>query len=215
MLSHDLVQVDGVFSLDGEDHDVTNNVWIVGDADEVVVIDAPHDAAPIIDAIGDRTVVAIVCTHAHNDHVTAAIELADAVDAPIWLHPEDGMLWAAVHPDRAPDGDLADGMEIDVADGTLEVRHAPGHSPGSCVLVDAETDDAGGQVFTGDTLFQGGPGATGRSYSSRPLILASIRDHLLTLPDATAVHTGHGDSTTIGDERPGVEEALAAEDVAH
>lgn len=213
VLGRELVQVDGVFSLDGEDHDVTNNVWLVGDDTEVVVVDAPHDAAPIIDAVGDRTVVAIICTHGHNDHVTAADALADALGAPVWLHPDDRMLWDVVHPDREPDGELSDGMEVDVADGTLVVRHAPGHSPGSCVLVDADPVAGGGQVFTGDTLFQGGPGATGRSFSSRPLILASIRDTLLSLPDDTLVHTGHGDSTTIGDERPGVEDALASEDV--
>lgn len=209
MLAHERVQVDGVFSLDGEDFDVTNNVWLVGDDDEVVVVDAPHDAAPIVAAIGNRTVVAIVCTHGHNDHVNAAADLSDAVGAPIWLHPGDRMLWDVVHPDREPDGDLSHGLEIDVAGGALVVRHAPGHSPGSCVLADADPDDTGGQVFSGDTLFEGGPGATGRSFSSHPLILASIRDQLLSLPDDTAVHTGHGDSTTVGAERPGIELALA------
>lgn len=210
MASLQLVQVDGVFSLDGQDFDVTNNVWVLGDDDEVVVVDAPHDAAPIIEAVGDRTVVAIICTHGHNDHVNAAVALAEAVGAPIWLHPDDRMLWDRVHADHEPDGDLSDGLELDVADLTLVVRHAPGHSPGSCVLVDA----AGGQVFTGDTLFEGGPGATGRSFSDRPTILRSIRDHLLSLPDDTLVHTGHGDSTTIGAERAGVEAALDDESSA-
>lgn len=207
MATRELVTVDGVFSLDGQDFDVTNNVWILGDDAEVVVIDAPHDDAPIIDAIGDRTVVAIICTHGHNDHVNAAVALSDAVAAPIWLHPADRMLWDVVHPDRGQDGDLFDGMQLDVADTSLVVRHTPGHSPGSCVLVDA----GGGQVFTGDTLFEGGPGATGRSFSSRPLILQSIRDRLLDLPDATLVHTGHGASTTIGAERAGLAAAIAQE----
>lgn len=207
MLGTDNVRVDGVFSLDGQDFDVTNNVWLVGDDDEVVVVDAPHDAGPIVEAIGDRTVVAIVCTHGHNDHVSAAADLADAVSAPVWLHPDDRMLWDTVHPDREPDGDLADGLAMDVAGGSLVVRHAPGHSPGSCVLVDG----AGGQAFVGDTLFEGGPGATGRSFSDRPTILASIRDQLLSLPDDTLVHTGHGESTTVGAERAGVEAAIAEE----
>ncbi len=204
MASLQRVQVEGVFSLDGQDFDVTNNVWVLGDDDEVVVVDAPHDAAPIIEAVGDRTVVGIICTHGHNDHVNAAVALAEAVGAPIWLHPDDRMLWDRVHPDHEPDGGLSDGLELDVADTTLVVRHVPGHSPGSCVLVDA----AGGQVFTGDTLFEGGPGATGRSFSDRPTILRSIRDQLLSLPDDTLVHTGHGDSTTIGSERFGVEAAI-------
>ncbi|MBY5162756.1 MBL fold metallo-hydrolase [Salsipaludibacter albus] len=209
MLDHERIEIDGVFSLDGQDFDVTNNVWLVGDAEEVVVVDAPHDAGPIVEAVGDRIVVAIVCTHGHNDHVNAAVDLADAVDAPIWLHPEDRMLWDAVHPDREPDGDLEHGLVMDVAGGSLVVRHAPGHSPGSCVLVDGM--GGGGQVFTGDTLFEGGAGATGRSFSSRPQILQSIRHRLLDLPDDTVVHTGHGPSTTIGAERPGIEQAIADE----
>jgi glyoxylase-like metal-dependent hydrolase (beta-lactamase superfamily II) len=211
VLAIDKVEIDGVFSLDGQDHDVTNNVWLVGDDDEVVVLDAPHDARPIVEAVGGRRVVAVLCTHGHNDHVTAAADLADAVDAPVWIHPDDRMLWDVVHPHRAPDGDLAHGQRIEVGGGVLEVRHAPGHSPGSCVLVDVTGDGEPTQVFTGDTLFEGGPGATGRSFSSRPLILQSIRHRLMDLPDATVVHTGHGPSTTIGAERAGVEAAIADE----
>lgn len=207
MTTRELVTIDGVFSLDGQDFDVTNNVWLLGDDSEVVIIDAPHDHEPIVQAVGDRTVVAIICTHGHNDHVNAAVALSDVVQAPIWLHPDDRMLWDVVHPDREPDGDLSDGMGLDVAGTTLTVRHAPGHSPGSCLLVDA----AGGQVFSGDTLFAGGPGATGRSFSDRPTILRSIRDRVLDLPDDTLVHTGHGDSTTVGDERPGVVAAIEEE----
>ncbi len=211
MLPHERLEIDGVFSLDGQDFDVSNNVWLVGDGEEVVVVDAAHDADAIATAIGDRTVVAIVCTHGHNDHVNAAVLLADTVDAPIWLHPDDRMLWDVVHPDREPDGDLEHGLVMDVAGGSLVVRHAPGHSPGSCVLVDGDTSGPGGQVFTGDTLFEGGAGATGRSFSSRPQILESIRHRLLDLPDDTVVHTGHGPSTTIGAERPGIEQAIADE----
>lgn len=211
MLGRERIEIDGIFSLDGQDFEVTNNVWLVGDGDEVIVIDAPHDAGPIVAGVGDRTVVAIVCTHGHNDHVNAAVALSDAVGAPVWLHPDDRMLWDAVHADRAPDGDLEHGLVMEVADGTLEVRHAPGHSPGSCVLVDVSSGGPHGQVFTGDTLFEGGPGATGRSFSSRPQILQSIRQRLLDLPDETLVHTGHGPSTTIGAERPGVEAAIADE----
>ena len=77
--------VSGVFSLDGQDFDVDNNVWLVGDDDEVLVIDAPHDAAPIVEAIGGRRVTAIVLTHGHNDHITAAVDLREATGAPIWF----------------------------------------------------------------------------------------------------------------------------------
>lgn len=195
----------GTFALDGGEWDVDNNVWIVGDDTEAVVIDAAHDAAAIEDALGGRRLRAIICTHAHNDHIDAAPALADATGAPILLHPDDLPLWKRTHPDRAPDGELADGQEITVAGTTLTVLHTPGHAPGAVCL------HAPGlaTVFTGDTLFQGGPGATGRSFSSFPVIVDSIRDRLLTLDPETAVRTGHGDSTTIGAEAPHLEEWIA------
>jgi glyoxylase-like metal-dependent hydrolase (beta-lactamase superfamily II) len=189
----DKVVVSGVFSLDGQDFDVDNNVWLVGDDDEVLVIDAPHDAAPIVAAIGGRRVTAIVLTHGHNDHITAAVALREATGAPIWFDAEDRMLWDAVHPDSVPDRALAEGVTFDVAGTTLTALHTPGHSPGSTCLYAPGL----GTVFTGDTLFCGGPGATGRSYSDKPTILESIRARLLPLPGDTVVRTGHGDDTTI------------------
>jgi glyoxylase-like metal-dependent hydrolase (beta-lactamase superfamily II) len=185
------VVTSGTFSLDGGTWDVDNNVWIYGDEDEVVVIDAAHDADAIAAAVGARPVKAIVCTHAHDDHVNVAWDLARELDAPVLLHPADRVLWDLTH-DRAPDGDLTDGELITVAGSTLRVVHTPGHSPGGVCLV------GDGLVFSGDTLFHGGPGATGRSYSDFPTILDSIRERLLSLPSETVVHTGHGDDTTIG-----------------
>ncbi|MFP5283075.1 MAG: MBL fold metallo-hydrolase [Actinomycetes bacterium] len=189
----------GTFSLDGETHAVDNNVWVVGDDTECVVIDAPHDVGAILPLVGDRRVRAVVCTHAHDDHVRVAPELGAAVHAPVLLHPADAPVWALTH-DAPPDGELSDGQVIAVGDTELTVLHTPGHSPGSVCLYAPDL----GVVFTGDTLFAGGPGATGRSFSDADEIRASIRSRLLTLSAATVVKTGHGPDTTIGAERAGL-----------
>ncbi|MDR7278804.1 MBL fold metallo-hydrolase [Catenuloplanes atrovinosus] len=192
----------GTFSLDGQTFDVDNNVWIVGDDTECVVIDAPHDVDAILAAVGGRTVRAILATHAHDDHVRQAPALAAATGAPILLHPDDRPVWQLTHPEVTPDAPLADGQTIEVAGVTLHVLHTPGHAPGACCF----HVPALGAVFTGDTLFQGGPGATGRSFSDFDTIIESITSKLLPLPPETAVHTGHGDSTSIGAEAPHLDE---------
>jgi glyoxylase-like metal-dependent hydrolase (beta-lactamase superfamily II) len=189
----------GTFSLDNQTFDVDNNVWVIGDDDECLVIDAPHDVDAIMAVVGDRTVRAIVCTHAHDDHVRVAPALRERVVAPILLHPADRPLWELTHDDELWDVDLSDGQELAVAGTAVRVLHTPGHAPGAVCLYVPDL----GCVFTGDTLFKGGPGATGRSYSDGDLIKDSIRAKLLALPDDTVVHTGHGDDTTIGEERRG------------
>ena len=203
MIEH--VVTSGTFSIDGEDFAVDNNIWIVGDDDEVLVIDAAHDHEPILEAVGERSVVAIVATHGHNDHINAGASLAEATGAPILLHPDDGELWSQVYGDRLWSADLADGEVLEAGGHRLEVRHTPGHTPGGVSLYDA----AAGVVFSADTLFSGGPGATGRSFSDFPTIIRSIESKLLTLPPETIVHTGHGDSTTIGAEAPHLDEWIA------
>jgi glyoxylase-like metal-dependent hydrolase (beta-lactamase superfamily II) len=186
----------GTFSLDGQSFDVDNNVWIVGDDRECVVIDAPHDLLAIVAAIDGRRVQAILCTHAHDDHVRVAPALGRVVGAPVLLHPADLPVWRLTH-EAPPGGDLTDGQQFAVGGIRLQVIHTPGHSPGAvCFYAPAL-----GVVFTGDTLFQGGPGATGRSFSDHDTILASIRGTLFALPDATVVKTGHGPDTTIGAEK--------------
>lgn len=195
----------GTFALDGGEWQVDNNVWLLGDDRSVVVIDAAHDAERVLAAVADRSVPLVVCTHGHNDHVNAAVEVAAATEAQIALHPADHVLWAQEYGDLRPDIDLADGAAFELGDTTVAVLHTPGHSPGAVSLY---VEDLGA-VFSGDTLFRGGPGATGRSYSDFPTIIASIRDRLLTLPAATVVHTGHGDDTTIGAEAPHLPEWVA------
>ncbi len=189
--------VSGTFSLDGETFEVDNNIWVVGDDEECVVIDAPHSVPAILDVVAGRKVKAILLTHAHDDHCRVAPQLREAVVAPIFLHPDDKVLWELTHTDHLWDLDLPDGWELTVAGTVLRVLHTPGHAPGGCCFHAPEL----GCVFTGDTLFNGGPGATGRSHSDRPQLEESIRAKLFALPDDTVVHTGHGDDTTIGAER--------------
>lgn len=187
----------GTFSLDGQTFDVDNNVWVIGDTEECVIIDAPHSVEKILDVVAGRRVKAIICTHAHDDHVRVAPELRVATGAPIMLHPDDKPVWELTHPDELWDLDLSDGLVISVGGSDLKVLHTPGHAPGAvCLYVEEH-----GCVFTGDTLFNGGPGATGRSFSDHDTIVASIRAVLFALPDETVVHTGHGDDTTIAAEK--------------
>jgi glyoxylase-like metal-dependent hydrolase (beta-lactamase superfamily II) len=200
----DRVVTHGTFELDGGSWEVDNNIWLVGDESDVVVIDAAHDAQPIIDAVGGRNVVAVICTHGHNDHVTVAPQLGEALDAPVLLHPSDDMLWRMTHPDKEFHI-LDDGAVLKAGGVELRAIHTPGHSPGSTCLYAPQL----GAVFSGDTLFQGGPGATGRSYSDFPTILASISAKLGKLPGDTVVYTGHGDTTTVEGELTHYDEWVA------
>jgi glyoxylase-like metal-dependent hydrolase (beta-lactamase superfamily II) len=187
----------GIFSLDGRTFEVENNVWVVGNDIECVVIDAPHSVDDIMAVVGDRTVRAIVCTHAHDDHVLVAPALRDKTGAPILLHPDDEPLWRMIHGSRPWNINLTDGQVIGIAGTTLQVLHTPGHTPGGVCLYAADLQC----LFSGDTLFEGGPGATGRSFSDRDTLEASIVRSLFELPPETVVHTGHGADTTIGQER--------------
>lgn len=164
------------------------NAWIVGDDEEVIVIDPGTDAGAVLAAVGEREVLAVICTHGHQTHVGAAVEVADRDAAPIALHPLDRVAWRETHPDEDPDIDMADGGIFDVADVRLEVIHSPGHSPGSVCLYSEEL----GVVFSGDTLLASGPATHEGEYPDFPGQLTAIGEQLLTLPGNTTVLPGHG-----------------------
>lgn len=201
----DHATVSGKFCLDGEVHDVDNNVWVVGDDQSCMVIDAPHDVEAIREVVAGRTVLAVLATHAHDDHIRVALELADEVETRVHLHPADLPVWALTHPTREPDALLTDRQSFAMGRVDIQVMHTPGHTPGSVCLYVPDF----GTVFTGDTLFAGGPGATGRSYSDFATITASIRERLLKLPGTTRVRPGHGPTTTIDEVIPHFDEWVA------
>ena len=198
----------GTFSLAGGAWDVDNNVWIVGDDSECLIIDPAHDPAAVVQAVDGRRVVAVLLTHGHDDHIRAVRAVAEAVGAKVHLNPADTMLWEQVYPGTTADAEIADGATFTVGGVSLTALHTPGHSPGSTCFYAPELGE-GGVLFSGDTMFNGGPGATGRSYSDFPTIIESIRERILTLPESTEVLTGHGDSTSVGAEKPHLQEWIA------
>jgi len=157
---------------------------------QAVIVDAAEEPDTILGNVADVSPQAILTTHGHFDHVGAAREVAAALEVPFFLHPADQDL-AGFAADRA----LGEGP-IPVGDLEITAIHTPGHTLGSTSFV------LPGVVLTGDTLFPGGPGATVSPGSSFDDILASIATHLFTLPDATLVMPGHGLDTTIGTEKP-------------
>jgi glyoxylase-like metal-dependent hydrolase (beta-lactamase superfamily II) len=170
----------------------TANTWIVGDDDEVIVIDPGSDAATVLDAVGDRAILAVICTHGHPGHATAALEVAERDEAPVALHPGDRQLWREVHADD-PDIDMEDGGKFEVAGVTLEVLHAPGHSRGSVVLYSEELD----ACFTGDVVTETGPVARDDGFPNWGRQLDAIGAQVLTLPADTRLLPGHGDEFTV------------------
>jgi len=170
-----------------------SNVWIIGDDDEVIVIDPGRDAEAVFDAVGDREVLAVICTHGHADHVAAALEVADRDEAPVALHQKDRMAWREAYPEDQADIEMEDAGIFEVADVALEVLHAPGHTPGSVCLYCEEL----GVVFTGDALLAGGPAAHDGEFPDFAGQLTAIGEHLLSLPPETRVLPGHGPETTI------------------
>jgi glyoxylase-like metal-dependent hydrolase (beta-lactamase superfamily II) len=169
------------------------NTWILGDDEEVIVIDPGEDAAAVLEAVGEREVLAVICTHGHAAHVAAAIEVAERDEAPVALHPADRNSWREQHRDSDPDIEMEDGGIFEVADVSVEVLHAPGHSPGSVCLYCEDLD----AVFAGDVVSAGGPVPHEGEFPDFPGQLSAIGEHLLTLPGRTRVLPAHGDELTI------------------
>ncbi len=169
------------------------NTWIVGDDDEVIVIDPGDNAAAVLDVVADREVAAVICTHGHAKHVAAAFEVAKRDDAPVALHPGDRLPWRDAHSAAQPDIDMEDGGVFEVSDVALEVIAAPGHSSGSVCLYCEEL----GAVFTGDVVTAAGPVPHEDYFSDFPRQLSSIGASVLTLDGQTRVLPGHGEETTV------------------
>ncbi len=190
------------------------------------VVDPGDDEPRITAALAGRRVVAVVLTHAHWDHVQAVDALRARHGCPVLASPAEAAVWAhelahlrahgqwdwaqETPPADAPapvpgwdgvvDGDLVDGDRLTVGRLAVEVVHSPGHTPGSSCL------RTGDDLLTGDTLFPGGPGLTGWPLSDFATVMTSIEHRLFTLPGHVRVHPGHGPATTIGRERPALEE---------
>ena len=182
------------------------STWLIGDSEEVIVVDPGEDAGAVLDAAGDREILAVICTHGHAAHVAAAREVAGRDEAPVALHPRDLLLWRDTHGAAAPDIEMEDGGVFEVADVTLEVIHAPGHTPGSVCLYSEEL----GAVFTGDVLLAEGPAAHAGVYPDFPAQLSAIGEQVLTLPAGTRVLPGHGDESTVAAAAKGFDGWVAA-----
>ena len=170
------------------------NTWILGNDDEVIVIDPAAEPAPVLAAVGGREILAVICTHGHAAHAAAALEVAESDEAPVALHPLDRAAWREVH-STSPDIDMEEGGRFEVAGVTLEVVHAPGHSRGSVLLYCEELDAA----FTGDVVTEAGPVPHSGGFPAWGRQLDAIGAHVLTLPMETRLHPGHGDQLTVAD----------------
>jgi glyoxylase-like metal-dependent hydrolase (beta-lactamase superfamily II) len=171
------------------------NAWLIGDDEEVIVIDPGEDADSLLEQVGDREILAVICTHGHASHVAAAVEVAERDEAQVALHRADRLLWRTVHDGGDPEIEMADGGRFDVADVQLEVIHTAGHTPGSVSLYCEDLE----VVFTGDALAASGPVPHEGRFPDFPGQLTAIGEHLLDLPLPTRVLPGHGEETTIGD----------------
>jgi glyoxylase-like metal-dependent hydrolase (beta-lactamase superfamily II) len=169
-----------------------NDVYVIRSRGQAIVVDGADESDRILAEVDGFEVRAIVQTHNHADHVQALRTLVHHLGAPVYAHPADPM--------PVPTQDILDGQAVQVGSARLRGIHTPGHTSGStCYLL-----EPGGFLFSGDTLFPGGPGNTDADPERFAQSMASL-DRLFELPDDTRVCPGHGIDTTIGRERPYVE----------
>jgi glyoxylase-like metal-dependent hydrolase (beta-lactamase superfamily II) len=205
------VVTSGKCTLDDDEYEVETNTYIVGDDDEVIVIDPANDAEAILKAVDGREVMAVICTNGRSNLLGAVIEVAEADEddpAPIALHRNDRLLWRQYFrqlakeikddelKDLQPDIDIEDGGLFEVAGAQLEVMHTPGFTPGSISLYSEQL----AVLFTGNTLLRGKPGEIGGSYHDLQTQLNSIGGLVGPLPKDTQVLPGQGPETTISEE---------------
>lgn len=205
------VVTSGKCTLDDDEYEVETNTYIVGDDDEVIVIDPANDAEAVLKAVDGREVMAVICTNGRSNLLSAVIEVAEADEddpAPIAVHRNDRLLWRQYFrqlakdtgddelKDLQPDIDIEDGGLFEVAGAQLEVMHTPGFTPGSISLYSEQL----GVLFTGNTLLRGKPGEVGGVYHDLQTQLNSIGGLVGPLPKDTQVLPGQGEETTIGDE---------------
>jgi len=172
-----------------------NNVYVLVQDGQALLVDAANDAERILQAVADVEVATILTTHGHGDHWQALEEVATATGAEVLHHRADDEM-IPVAATRLVDG----GEVLAVGGTTVELIHNPGHTPGSTSVLLAGT-----HLFTGDTLFPGGPGRT-TNPDEFATIMRSLEDKLFVLPNDTHVYPGHGDDTTLGTERPHLQE---------
>jgi glyoxylase-like metal-dependent hydrolase (beta-lactamase superfamily II) len=184
----DRVTSPGVSTAEGIGRERESNAWIVGDDEEVIVVDPGTDATAVLDAAAGREILAVICTHGHANHVAAALDVAARDEAPVALHPKDLLPWREAHGRNDPEIEMEDGGIFEVADVALEVIHAPGHSPGSVLLYCEDL----GVVFSGDVMLAEGPASYGGEFPNFSAQLSAIGEHVLTLPAQTRVLPGHG-----------------------
>jgi glyoxylase-like metal-dependent hydrolase (beta-lactamase superfamily II) len=167
-----------------------NNVYVLIAGGEALIIDGADEPNRILPLVEGLEVRGIAQTHNHFDHVAGLSALVDALDVPVYAHPED--------PPPVPFTPIGEGEVLKVADVTVTALHTPGHTPGS-VCYSTE-----GSLFSGDTLFPAGPGKTGDPGRFTE-IMGSLDRLFAEFPDETRVCPGHGIDTTLGRERPYVE----------